>query len=165
MFRLPNDLISVILSHVFECTAKELEQDLNFYIAWQKTVPPMFLSASLLDTRYWFGVANPMLSYHPYTPRKFLQMQPADIWAATLPAFVNMICRERVRGIQTYKGCIQRWAADCIAGRRLEYYIILSSKGFRNLTPDHFRVSHPPFFVEEALRQIHSSCVFEGVSP
>ena len=160
MFCLPRDLFNLMLSFVYECEATEFIADLNFYIAWQKAVPPMFLSASLLDTRFWYGVANPMLPYHPYTPRKFLRMEPADIWAATLPAFVNMICRERVRETRTYKGCIQRWANDCVSNRQLEYYVLLSMKGFKKLTADHFVSSHHPFFVEEALRQVRSSSVF-----
>ena len=160
VFLLPRDLLNIVLVYVYECTQSELVQDLNFYIEWQNTVPAMFLSASLIDTRYYYGVANPMLPYHPFTPRKYLRMRPCDIWAATLPAFVNMICGERIREIGTYKGCIQRWTSDCISNREIQYYIILASKGFRKITSDHFRLSHPSFFVKEALRQIRSSSVF-----
>ena len=157
MFPLPNDLLSIITSMVFDCTGAELCEDLTFYLTWQKTVPPMFLSAALIDERYFFGVANPMICYHPYSPRKYLRMRPSDIWAATLPALVNMVHPELIRGARTYKGCLTRWTYDCISNRELYYYELLVSKGLKKLTRDHFRRSHPPFFVREALRQIQIS--------
>lgn len=154
MSTLPKDLLNIITEMVYDCTGEELMEDLHFYISWQRTVPPMFLSAALIDLRFFFGVANPMISYHPYTPRKYLRMRPSDIWASTLPALVNMVHPETVRAARTYKGCLTRWVNDCTSNRQLYYYHVLVSKGLCKLKPEHFRRSHPHFFVREALRQI-----------
>ena len=150
---LPKDLMDLTISFVYDITAQELFEDLEYFIRWQKHVPPMFLSCTLLDQRYLFSVANPMRPFHPYTPRKYLSMQPSDIWASTLPALVNMINAERVREIKTYKGCIRRWTHDCITSRKLEFYLLLCKKALVKLSDRHFRRSFPVFFVQEALRQ------------
>ena len=154
VFYLPTDLLNIVLSFDLLCSVAELAEDLNFYISWQRTVPAMFLTASLLDTRYWYNVANPMLRYHPFTPRRYLRMRPCDIWSQTLPALTNMICRERVREIRTYKACVQRWVTDCVENRHLFYYRTLVKKVLGKITQRHFRPNHPGFFVEEALRQV-----------
>ena len=151
--RLPTDLMDLTISFVHDITTEELFEDLHFYMRWQKHVPAMFLSCTLLDNRYLFAVANPMRRFHPYTPRRFLSMQPADIWASTLPALVNMLNSERVRAIKSYKGCIRRWTHDCVTSRKLEFYLILCKKALVKLHECHFRRSFPVFFVREALRQ------------
>ena len=161
--RLPIDLTNLTVSFLYNITAQELFEDLHFYLRWQKHVPPMFLSCTLLDQRYLFAVANPMRPFHPYTPRKFLSMQPCDIWASTLPALVNMINPERVREIKTYKGCVTRWTHDCITSRKLEFYLILCKKALVKLSERHFRRSFPVFFVREALRQ--TRVLYEASSP
>ena len=154
MFFLHNDLIRVVLSFEHDITPLELERDLQFYMMWQKTVPSIFLQASCMDERYFSGVSNPMIRFNPYYPRKYLRLEPVDIWAHTLPAFINMLCKEMVRDTKTYKGCIARWTYDCVCNRQLYYWNKLMRKGLSKLKKLHFRSSAPPLFVEEALRQI-----------
>ena len=121
--------------------------------SWIGTVS-IFLSPRLLDTRYLFYVANPMLPNHPYTPRRHLSMRPADVWAQTLTAFAQMLCRERIRELRTYKKCVLRWVYDCIENRSVQYYRILHAKVLWKLSPQHFRPSAHFAFLLEALRQI-----------
>ena len=150
---LPRDLLNLAISFLYDISADELFQDLAFFLKWQKNVPSVFLSPSLLDQRFYYGVANPMIKDHPYTPRRFLQMRPSEIWASTLPALVNMLCPEKIREIKTYKGCVLRWTHDCVHSRSLKYYFILCKKALVKLTDRHFRRAYPVFFVREALRQ------------
>ena len=152
-WRLPTDLLDLTVSYLYNIPAYELIEDLHFFLRWQQQVPAMFLSCTLMDSRYLFAVANPMRRYHPYTPRRFLHMQPADIWASTLPALVNMLDAEKVRGIKSYKGCIRRWTHECVTSRKLEFYTLLCKKALIKLGECHFRRSFPVFFVREALRQ------------
>ena len=153
-FALPKDLVNLLLSFVYEITSDELARDLEFYIKWRSKVPPMFLSATLLNTRFYFSVANPMVRYHPYTPRKNLRMRPTDIWACTLLAFLHGLSKERVRSLRTYRGCILRWAHDCLQNRKIEYYAMLHHRILSKLKPHHFRSARPSAFLAEALRQI-----------
>ena len=153
MHRLPKDLMNLTISFVYDVSVDELFRDLCFFIKWQTHVPSMFLSPALLDTRFFYAVANPMIKDHPYTPRRFLQMRPSEIWASTLPALVNMLCPEKIREIKTYKGCVQRWTRDCVSSRTLRYYFLLCKKALVKLTECHFRRAFPIFFVREALRQ------------
>ena len=154
LFSLPHDLVRLVLSFELDISPKELSDDIDFFIKWHDTVPPIFLSPRLLDTRYLFYVANPMHVHHPYTPRRHLSMRPADVWAQTLTALAQMVCRERVRELRTYKKCILRWVYDCIENRNVEYYKILHSKVLGKLSLQHFRPSAHFAFLEEALRQI-----------
>ena len=154
VFCLPTDLLNLVLDYDLCCTAYELAEDITFYTAWQNCVPPMFLSTSLLDTRFYFNVANPMIKFHPFTARRYLRMRPCDIWSQTLPALANMISKESIREMRTYKACVQRWVSDCVNNRQLFYYKILVKKALGKLTQCHFRPNHPGFFVLEALRQV-----------
>ena len=154
LFSLPVDLVRLILSFELQITPKELSDDIDFYIDWHNTVPPIFLSPRLLETRYLFYVASPMLPHHPYTPRRHLSMRPADVWAQTLTALGQMICRERIRELRTYKKCILRWIYDCIENRNPEYYRILHTKVLSKVALQHFRPSAHFVFLREALRQI-----------
>ena len=153
MHNVPKDLINLIISFVFDVSADELFRDLRFYIKWQTHVPGMFLTPALLDIRYFYAVANPMIKDHPYTPRRFLQMRPSEIWASTLPALVNMLCPQKIREIKTYKGCVQRWVHDCVSSRNIQLYFILCKKALVKVSERHFRRAFPVFFVREALRQ------------
>ena len=151
---LPTDVLNVVLSYLYRLTAQELTADIEYFLDWQKRVPKIFLRASMLDHRYFFNVANPMISDYPYTPRKFLSMQPQDIWSQTLPALVNMLCPEMVRGVKTYKGCIQRWTRECVCTRTPDAYLTLCKKALIKLKPIHFRRTFPRLFVHEALLQV-----------
>ena len=153
---IPRDIMDLIVSFVYRIPARELFADVEYFLKWQQNVPPMFLSATLLDNRFYYRVANPMRRFHPYTPRRFLHMKASEIWGSTLPALVNMLCAERVREIRTYKGCIRRWTIDCTSSRSLAPYIALRKKALTKLTQEHFRRSFPRFFVREALRQIRA---------
>ena len=157
MLALNLDCLGVITDFAFECTAQELLDDLDFYIAWQKTVPPMFLMASLLDTRYWLRVANPLIKFYPFVARKHLRMRPEDIWAATLPSLTHYISKELVRDLRTYRQCVIRWAMDAVQNRSLWYYVRLREKILKKLRENHFRRNCPHFFVREALRQIREA--------
>ena len=154
VFFLPYDLTNIVLDYVYDITPYELEEDLDFFIKWGQNVPPMFLSATLFNTRYFFNVANPMLRYHPFTPRKFLRMRPCDIWSSALPVLVRGLCKEKIREIRTYRGCAIRWCADCIQNRQLAYYRILEAKILLKLKNHHFRRGVHPCFVSHALEQI-----------
>ena len=153
MFRVNNDLLNIILSYDYRIPPEEFIADLEFYTRWQR-VPPLFLSASLIDTRILFHVANPCRKHHPFTPRRHLKMRPCDIWAATLPALVHMVCRERLRELKTYKKCCLNWTYDCVENHKLWYYEKLESRLLTRLQLDHFRPSAQRAFVIEALRQI-----------
>ena len=150
---LPTDVLNVVLSFLYHLTAQELSSDIEYFLDWQKKVPKIFLRASMLDQRYFFNVANPMIPNHPYTPRKFLSKQPQDIWSQTLPALVNMLCPEMVREVKTYKGCIRRWARECVSTRTPDAYLTLCQKALIKLKLCHFRRASPRFFVLEALLQ------------
>lgn len=154
VFCLPTDLLNIVLNFDLRCTADELAEDITFYTEWQNCVPPMFLSVCLLDTRFYFNVANPMIKFYPFIARRYLRMRPCDIWSQTLPALANMICKERIREMRTYKACVQRWVSDCVNNRKLFYYKTLVKKALGKLTQDHFRPNHPGFFVLEALQQV-----------
>ena len=160
--RLPTDLTNVILSYLWFIDAEELISDVKYYIKWQKNVPEMFLSPSLLHKTFYYAVANPMIKTYPYTPRRLLYMQPRDIWASTLPALVNMICPEKIREIKTYKGCIQRWTHQCVGSSQVFHYRYLCRKALIKLSENHFRRAFPVFFVREALRQTCS--LFDSAS-
>ena len=125
LFFLPPDLVNLILTFELQISPLELSEDIDFFVTWHNTVPSLFLSPRLLDTRYLFFVASPMLVNHAYTPRRHLAMRPADIWSQTLPAFGQMICRERIRELRSYKKCILRWIYDCIENRDVAYYKVL----------------------------------------
>ena len=150
---LPKVVMNLLLSFLWEISEDELFGDLEYFIRWHKFVPPLFLSPTLMDTRFFYPVASPMRPNYPYTPRRFLHMDPCDIWAQTLPALVNMLCSERVREIKSYKGCIQRWTLECVTSRHLEFYLLLCKKALIKLNESHFRRAFPIFFVREALRQ------------
>ena len=154
LFCLPHDLVNLVLTFELQISPLELSEDIDYFVTWHNTVPSLFLSPRLLDTRYLFFVPSPMLVNHPYTPRRHLAMRPADIWSQTLPAFGQMICRERIREVRSYKKCILRWIYDCVENRDVGYYTILYSKILRKLSPLHFRPSAHWVFVREALRQI-----------
>ena len=154
VFFLPYDLTNIVLQYVYEISPDELEEDLNFYIRWRTTVPPMFLSATLFDTRYYFNVANPMLRYHPYTPRKHLRMRPCDIWSSALSVLVRGLCKEQIRELGTYRGCAIRWCLDCVQNRKVFYYTVLQNKILTKLKSHHFRRCVHPCFVLHALLQI-----------
>ena len=154
--RLPTDLTNVIISYLWCIDVFELFDDIQFYSNWQQTVPEMFLSPSLLHKKFYYAVANPMIRTYPYTPRRFLHMHAADIWSATLPALVNMICAEKIRDIKTYKGCIQRWTRQCVCNSEVYLYRFLCRKVLIKLHESHFRRAFPVFFVREALRQTRS---------
>ena len=168
-FFLHDVLITEVMSFLYSTipvTACELRQDLKFYITWRKYVPSMFLSTQLLETRFWFHIANPMCRYHPYHPRKFLNMRPAEVWSPTLTALGNMICKEKIRAAKTYKRCALRWIWDCCDNLELWYWFYLRDKLFTRLSSCHFHSKAPLRFVEEALQQI-ASCThvfsFSGV--
>ena len=154
VFFLPHDLTNIVLEFVYEIAPAELEQDLDFYIRWRTNVPPMFLSATLFNTRYFFNVANPMLEYHPYTPRKHLRMRPCDIWSSALSVLVRGLCKQKIREIHTYRGCAIRWCVDCIQNRKLAYYTLLQDKILTKLKSHHFRRGVHHCFVSHALLQI-----------
>ena len=155
MVRLNSDCLGIVSAFAFDCTAQELLLDLDFYVAWQQSVPPMFLRASALDTRFWLRVANPMVRFHPFTARKHLRLRPEDIWASTLPSLTHYISKELVRDLRTYRQCVIRWAMDAVQNRELWYYLRLRDKILVKLRQEHFRRNCPHFFVREALRQIH----------
>ena len=155
MFYMHDDLISTMLSFLNGIPAEEFREDLMFYIKWHQ-VPSVFLSTTLTDSRSWFSVANPMCRYMPYFPRRYLRMRPEDIWSPTLPALISMIDREKVRDVKMYKGCLMRWAHECISNRHIEYWFQLKRKGLSRLSLEHFRNSRPRFFVEEAMREVFS---------
>ena len=166
MFLLHDDLITLCVSYVWDLTSFELKDDLDFYIQWQRYVPHMFLQTAVLDTRFWYTVANPMCKYNPYYPRKYLSLRPADIWSPSLRSLGSMICKEKIRSLKTYKGCVLRWIDDCTSNRHLFYWFYLARRVLSRLKITHFQTRAPCFFVREALEEICSctaSLVYEAI--
>ena len=130
---LPDDLISLITDYAFQCTACEFFQDLDFYISWGNTVPPMFLSAQVLDLRFWYCVANPMIRFHPFVARKYLKLHPHDIWSGTLPCLVRYLHAERLRSLKTYKRCVIRWVDEAVTSHHLWFYMHVVQKTTRKI--------------------------------
>ena len=153
-FYLHDDLVNVVLGFLWKVTAQELRDDFRFYATWHKTVPPIFLSGSVLYKDFWYEVANPLSRHNPYVPRKYITLRPNDIWNFNLIALGTMICRERIREIKTYKRCAQRWIMDCVAGSKPEYYQILHKKLFTRLKISHFQSRAPTCFLAEVFSQL-----------
>jgi hypothetical protein len=151
MNHLPSDISNLVVSFLYDNTYHELATDLNYYIMWH-SVPSMFLKASLLDLRTFCFVPSPMHKNVPYVPRSYLRMRPSDIWSNSLIVLSNRICKEKIRALKTYKGCVMRWVFDTTSTRHFCWYKQLYERVLKKLTVDHFR--HPDFFVVEALMQI-----------
>mgnify|MGYP003711541159 FL=1 len=154
--QLPDDLITLITQTAFQCTASEFFQDLDFYTTWANTVPAMFISAQVLDLRFWYCVANPMIRWHPFIARRHLKLLPHDIWAGTLPCLVQYLDRERLRSLKTYKRCVVRWVDEAVTSHHVWFYQHVLTKVLIKLRIEHFRPNCPQFFVREALSQIAS---------
>ena len=161
-FFLHDDLITELISFLYEMTAQELREDLQFYLEWRNHVPSMFLSCQLLDTQFWYHRANPMCRYHPFHPRKFLNMRPEEVWAPTMIALGNMICKERIRGAKTYKKCALRWIFDCVENVEIWYWWHVKQLLFSRLSAEHFVERAPSRFVREALEQIADGTPFSS---
>ena len=157
MFFLPQDLVQVITSFLWQNAnlgANELAEDLDFYILWRKTVPPIFLKCAILDTNQWFHVANPMRSGHPYWPRKLLDLTPNNVWGEPLFAFGTMICRERIREVRTYKRCALRWIRNCTDNINIWFWYELQTKLLNKIKLEHFHQRAHRGFLQEALQQL-----------
>jgi hypothetical protein len=150
MDRLPSDVSNLVVSFLYDISYQELAIDLNYYIMWH-SVPSMFMKASL-DLRTFCFVPSPMHKNVPYVPRSYLRMRPSDIWSDGLITFSSRICKEKIRELKTYKGCILRWVFDATSTRHIAWYQQMHERVLKKLTVDHFR--HPDFFVLEALMQI-----------
>ena len=154
MNKLPRVLGQLVCDFAFGGTLCELESDLDFYIRWQTQVPGVFLSQSLMDLETGLLHASPMIKNHPYAPtRKFL-IRPESVWSITLLLLVASIDKHKVRRLKTYKGCIIRWARECLAGCKPEYYQKVHTI-FTQLTLEHFYPVRRAF-VAECLKQIHA---------
>ena len=155
MNHLPSDISNLVVSFLFDISYQEMTTDINYYIMWH-SIPSLFLKASLLDLRTFCFVPSPMHRNVPYVPRGYLRMRPCDIWSPNLLLFCNGICKEKVRELKTYKGCILRWAFDTVSTRHIAWYQQFYKRVLKKLTIDHLR--HPDFFAVEALMQIsHTS--------
>jgi len=151
---MPEDLVSLTLTFLYQITAQELRSDLDFYIEWRRTVPPVFLSCSLFESRLLHHVGNPMREHFPYYPRKFLVMRPCDIWSPSLMTLGTMLSPAGLRAVKTYRRCAFRWILDCIDNREVHYYNVLRRKLLDRLTISQFRPRAHLLFVEETLRQV-----------
>jgi hypothetical protein len=151
MNHLPRDISNLVVSFLYDISYQELMIDLNYYIMWH-SVPSIFLKASFLDIRTFCFVPSPMHKNVPYFPRKYIRMRPYDIWSNGLLLLTNKICKERIRELKTYKGCVLRWAFDATSTRHIAWYNQMHERVLKKLTLEHFR--HPDFFVTEALMQI-----------
>ena len=154
MFELHNDLVSLVLSFLWNVTAKELEEDINYYIEWRQNVPPIFLKACVYDEKRWHEVPSPFVWPNAYTPRKHTLLLPKEIWSPYLMTVGNFLHRESVRELRTYKGIILRWIDDCTSTRKLFYYYTLRDRFLTRLKPSHFLARAPRSFVAEVLRQV-----------
>ena len=152
MNHLPSDLSNLVVSFLYDITYQELAIDLEYYIMWH-SVPSLFLKASMLDWRTFCFVPSPMHRNVPYIPRAYLRMRPSDIWSNSLIALSSRICKEKIRALKTYKGCIMRWVFDTTSMRHHCWYRQLHERVLKKLTVDHFR-ARDDFFVLEALAQI-----------
>ena len=155
-FAMHDDVITLLMSFLFEISAQDLRCDLNYYIEWRYTVPDVFLACSLFEERLLHHVGNPMRKHFPYYPRKFLSMRPCDIWSPSLMALGTMLSPAGLRNIKTYRRCAFRWIIDCIDNREIHYYIVLKRKLLDRLTISQFRIRSHLQFVQEALRQVAS---------
>ena len=159
MFTLPDDLITEIASFLWtDCTihANELSADIDFYITWRTLVPPIFIKCAVTDKLHCYDVANPMRAGHPYWPRQLLELTPHTVWSRNLYLLGSFICREKIRGVKTYKRCCMRWIRYCCENIDLWYYFDLNQKVLSKITLDHFHArAHYPF-LRQALAQISS---------
>jgi hypothetical protein len=157
LFFLPDDIVQVITSFLWQTgnlSAHELGEDLDFYILWRKTVPPIFFKCAILDTTQWSHVANPMRDGHPYWPRKRLDLTPKQVWGEPLFAFGTMICRERIREVRTYKRCALRWIRNCTDNINIWYWYDLQVKLLNKIKLKHFHHRAHIGFLREALQQL-----------
>ena len=157
LFFLPDDLVQVITSFLWQnanLRADELANDLDFYMLWRKTVPPIFLKCAILDLSQWFHVANPMRDGHPYWPRKLLDLTPKNVLGEPLFAFGTMICRERIREVRTYKRCALRWIRNCTDNIDIWYWYDLRVKLLNKIKLEHFHYRAHRGFLREALQQL-----------
>ena len=151
MNHLPNDLSNLVVSFLYNINYQELAIDLEYYTMWH-SVPNIFLKASILDLRTFCFVPSPLHKNVPYVPRAYLRMRPSDIWSNSLIVLSSKICKEKIRALKTYKGCVLRWVFDTTSTRHHCWYKQLHERVLKKLTVDHFRA--PDFFVLEALAQI-----------
>ena len=154
MLKLPKVLGQLVCDFAFGGTLCELEWDIEFYLAWQRKVPGVFLSQALADQDTGLLHANPMIKNHPFAPTRKFNIRPESVWSITLVLLVATIDKDSIRDLKTYKGCILRWARQCMAGCKPEYYEKLQQI-FTQLEPQHFYPVRRPF-VAECLRQIRA---------
>ena len=156
-FYLPDDLVQAVASFLWKhakLRADEMAEDIDFYISWRRAVPPIFITCAILDTSQCFYVANPMRDGHPYWPRKLLDLTPKNVWGGNLYAFGAMICKERIRGVQTYKRCCLRWIQTCTDNIEIWYWFDLQQKLLSKIKIEHFRPQGHRGFLQEALQQV-----------
>ena len=157
VFFLHDDLIKLCTSFVWGyggVSAKELSNDIEFYIRWTDRVPPIFLNCAVLETNLWIEVPNPMRRGHPYYPRNRLLLRPKTVWSDSMLKLGTRLCRERIRDCKTYKRCAIRWIQNCMAGLELWYFEEVDRKLFQRIKVHHFRSRSNFRFVRECLEQL-----------
>ena len=136
-----DDLLQIVLDYAWGgINTIEFYGDIAHYTKWHQTVPRSVLNVSVMyKNRPFHRIASPYIAEHAFVPRSHLALLPFHIWNTTLESLVNMLCKERIRAIRTYKKCAMRWVHDCVWNLQPEYYRILHEKLLCKLKEEHFR--------------------------